>query len=101
MGLSFRALSSTYSPTPIDNVFVQYPQLDKVFAFWLERYFKIIWNIEKTHCIKRICSALKRDLGKTLGGELTIGGVDPTYFTGSFLNTKVTSGYFWEFKFDE
>ena len=40
MGLSFRALSSTYSPTPIDNVFVQYPQLEKVFAFWLERYLK-------------------------------------------------------------
>lgn len=76
--MGFRSLSTKNTPTPMDNAFSQNPNLNKVFAFWLER-----------------------DQGKTLGGELVIGDVDSAHFNGSFINTPVTHASYWQFQFDE
>lgn len=42
--MGFSSLSVSGAPTPIDNLFAQYSEFQKIFAFWLER-FDLIFEI--------------------------------------------------------
>ena len=35
------------------------------------------------------------------GGQLTLGGTDPTHYTGDFTFVDVTKKGYWQFKLDE
>ena len=43
---------------------------------------------------------LSKDASAAKGGELTLGGSDPKYYTGDFVYTPVTTPGYWQFSVD-
>lgn len=74
LGMGWPAIAELAIPTPF-QVLVEQKQLDPVFAFYLS---------------------------ETSGspGELSLGGVDPTKFSGEIVYVPVTSKTYWETKLD-
>jgi len=74
LGMGFESISVD-SVTPVwYNILSQGLVSDPVFSFWLNQ-----------------------DATGTPGGELTLGGVDSTRYTGDFLYTALTNETYWEF----
>jgi len=69
LGMAFRSISVDHISTPIENAFAQGTLDDEVFAFYL---------------------------GKDGPGELTIGGVDETKYTGEFHMIDLVATTYWE-----
>ncbi|KAK9659887.1 aspartic proteinase precursor [Basidiobolus ranarum] len=74
LGLGFQGLSKTEQPPLFYNIANDKSISEPVFSFWLGKY--------------------------PLGGELAIGGVDDSHFTGTIKYTPVVRQEFWEIKVD-
>ncbi|ORX99161.1 cathepsin D [Basidiobolus meristosporus CBS 931.73] len=72
LGLGFQGLSKTKQPPVFYNIAKDKSITDPVFAFWLGKY--------------------------PLGGELTIGGVDPNRYAGTIKYSPVVRQEYWEIK---
>jgi len=79
LGLAFQSISVD-SVTPVwYNLVAQKLVSEPVFSFWLNR---------------------NPNAPAGQGGELTLGGVDPNHYTGSFTYVPVTNKTYWEFSMD-
>lgn len=76
-GMAFKSISVD-GVTPVwYNLLAQKKVTDPVFGFWLNR-----------------------KEGAKLGGEMTLGGLDPTHYTGDISYVPLTNETYWEFKMD-
>jgi len=78
LGLAFASISVDGVVPPWYNIINQKLVQEQVFSFWLD----------------------KSPNGK-LGGELILGGTDPTYYYGTPTWVPLTSKTYWEFKLDD
>lgn len=76
-GMGYTAISNIGYPTPIDNAFSQGRISEKIFAFYLNRKIR-----------------------DSFGGELIIGGLDHSHYTGPITFVPVSSQGYWQFRFD-
>merc|ERR1719221_749285 len=76
MGLGFKSISQYHIPTPFENMVVQKLLDEPVFAFYLQSD-----TSEK--------------------GELVLGGIDKSRFTGELVNVPLTSETYWQVSLDK
>ena len=76
LGLGFGALAQGITPTPFDNAVAQ-KLVDPVFSFYLNR-----------------------DTTSQDGGELTLGGIDKSRYTGNITYAPVTQKAYWRIRQD-
>jgi len=79
MGLAFQSISVDYVTPVWYNLVAQKLVSAPVFAFWLNR---------------------DPNAPAGQGGELSLGGVDPNHYTGTFTYVPVISETYWEFSMD-
>jgi hypothetical protein len=79
MGLGFSTISRTRSPTPIENAFNQGLITQNVFSFWFNRH----------------------PTNEEDGGELMIGGIDSSRFTGNITYAPLMMLGYWQFVINE
>jgi phytepsin len=79
LGLAFDSISVDHVTPVWYNLMSQGLVNKAVFAFWLNRDI---------------------NAGPGQGGELVLGGVDPSHYTGNFTFVPLTSETYWEFKVD-
>jgi len=77
LGMAFGRISVDHVPTPFDNMVAQ-KKLKPVFSFYLSR-----------------------DPEAKEGGEITLGGIDESRYTGGITYTKVTKEGYWQFNVDK
>lgn len=77
MGLAFDSISVDHVTPVWYNLLKQNLVSEPVFSFWLNRVN-----------------------GATPGGEMVLGGSDPSHYTGSFTYTPLTNETYWEFQVD-
>jgi cathepsin D len=77
LGLAFKTIAVDGVETVFDNMFAQGLVPRKAFSFWLDR-----------------------DPKNPNGGELFLGGSDPSYYEGNFTYVDVTREGYWQFKMD-
>jgi len=77
LGLAFDSISVDHVTPVWYNLLSQNLVPQPVFAFWLNR-----------------------QVGATYGGELVLGGTDPSHYTGNFTYVTLTSDTYWEFQAD-
>jgi len=78
LGMAFESISADHVTPVWYNVLSQGLVKAGVFAFWLSK-----------------------DASASVGGELNLGGVDPSRFTGPITTVPLTSETYWEFKMDD
>jgi len=78
LGMGFPTISVDGVIPPFYNMITQKLVDEPVFAFWLNR-----------------------NATGSSGGELLLGGTDPSHYTGDFTYTPVTRPGYWEFKMDQ
>lgn len=74
LGMAFQSISVDSVVPPFYNLFSQGLVSSPVFAFWLNR-----------------------NTSDASGGELVLGGVDPSHYTGSIFYVPLISETYWEF----
>jgi len=77
LGMAFGRISVDHVPTVFDNMIAQ-KKLKPVFSFYLSR-----------------------DASAGVGGEITLGGIDHSRYTGDITYTKVTREGYWQFNVDK
>jgi cathepsin D len=78
LGLGYQSISVD-SVTPVwYNILTQKLVKEPIFSFWLSQ-----------------------DPSSAVGGELTLGGVDSSRYTGSFSYAPLTSETYWQFQFED
>ncbi|XP_069595852.1 cathepsin D-like isoform X1 [Ranitomeya imitator] len=78
LGMAYPRISVDGAPTVFDDIMDQKLVDDKVFSFYLNR-----------------------NPDSEPGGELLLGGTDPTYFTGDFNYLNVTRKAYWQIRMDQ
>jgi len=78
LGFAFKSIAVDGVATVWDNIMAQGLVSEKSFAFFLSR-----------------------DVNAKEGGELTLGGTDPSRYTGDFFDVPLTNETYWEFAFDK
>jgi len=78
MGLAFQSISVDGVVPVWYNLLSQHLVAQPVFSFWLDR-----------------------STSDATGGELILGGVDPSHYTGSFSYVPLSNETYWEFKLDD
>jgi phytepsin len=78
LGMGFPMIAVTGATPPFHNAINQGLLAEPVFSFWLNR-----------------------DPDSHEGGELVLGGVDPTHFTGEHTWVPVTRAAYWQFQLDD
>jgi len=78
LGLAFQTISVDNVVPPWYNIVAQNLVANQVFSFWLNN-----------------------DASSANGGELTLGGIDSTRYTGSITYAPLTSQTYWQFTFDD
>eukprot|EP01105_Mastigella_eilhardi_P002680 TRINITY_DN1341_c0_g1_i8.p1 TRINITY_DN1341_c0_g1~~TRINITY_DN1341_c0_g1_i8.p1 ORF type:complete len:386 (-),score=96.41 TRINITY_DN1341_c0_g1_i8:77-1234(-) len=79
LGLGFDSISVDHVTPLFYNMIEQHVVDDPIFGFWISR-----------------------DMHQPeIGGELTLGGVDPAHFEGDFVFAPVSQKGYWEFKMDK
>jgi len=73
-GLAYPACAASGATPPFQNGLAQYPSSPQVFSFYLN----------------------SNALSGTSGGQLTLGGIDSTKYSGSLTYTPVTYKFYWE-----
>jgi len=79
LGLAFDSISVDHVTPVWYNMLSQGVVSNPVFAFWLNR---------------------NMSAGPMQGGELVLGGVDPSHYTGQFTYVPLSTELYWEFKAD-
>lgn len=77
LGMAFSSISVDGVVPPWYNLLSQKLVTDPVFAFWLNRQ------------------------SGNPGGELTLGGIDSSHYTGSIFYTPLTNQTYWEFALND
>jgi cathepsin D len=77
LGMAFQSISVDNVVPPFQNAISQGLVTNPVFAFWLSR-----------------------DPNAKNGGEMSIGSVDPTHYSGAFTTVNLSNQTYWEFHFD-
>jgi len=77
LGLAFKRISVDGVTPVFDNMVAQKLVDENVFAFWLSR------------------------TGEGSGGEMTLGGIDKSHYTGEITYIPLSNKTYWEFKLDD
>jgi len=77
LGMAFKSISVDGVVPPFYNLVAQKLVANNIFAFWLNRS------------------------NKGQGGELTLGGIDKSHYTGDITYVKLTNQTYWEFALDD
>ena len=104
LGLGFVSNANSRASTVLDNLFDQKQISEKVFSFYLNRYIYMDPIQIKTQGLFKnsfIC-LFKRDLhDMTYGGEITFGGIDPSFYTGNVYYVPLSIKTDWQFKMEK
>ena len=95
--MGFDALSTSRVTTVFTNMFNQGVVSANIFSFWFNRYCNnqvyTKRNLNYFYIVK-----IWRDTTSLSGGELLLGGINPTYYTGNISYVPVIRQAFWQIK---
>lgn len=93
LGMAWSSIAVDKAQPVFNNMVDQNLVAKSVFGFYLDRYYM------KYSMISLWCHYY-RDENGTLGGELALGGTDPSHYSGTVNYVPLSQKTYWQFKMD-